>query len=58
MGVSPKPIPLSRLSEAQFIVSIAELLQNKQLYYNAETMAKKLDEEDGISTAVRLIETL
>jgi sterol 3beta-glucosyltransferase len=57
-GVAVKPLPLSQLNEKKFIKGVTELLANEQLYRNSLVLAAKINSEDGVKTAVELIEEI
>jgi sterol 3beta-glucosyltransferase len=55
-GIAVKPIPLKKLREATLLNSVQELLTNPTLYANTLSLKKQIDAEDGLATAVRVIE--
>lgn len=56
MRLAVKPIPLSKLTEEQFLLNTKELLGNNDLYVNAEKISRGLMIEKGTSMAVEIIE--
>lgn len=55
-GVAVKPIPLSKMSEQSFMLSILELISNEELYKNAKILKSKIDLDDGLQKTVEYIE--
>jgi sterol 3beta-glucosyltransferase len=57
-GLAEKPVPLSRLTLKEFTEKINNLIANRELYLNAELMAKQINAEDGVKRAVEIIEAV
>ncbi|UII20315.1 glycosyltransferase [Fulvivirga ligni] len=55
-GIAVKPIPLSKMTEAKFIDSVSELLNNQELYENSIAMKTRIHHEDGIEKTIEEIE--
>jgi sterol 3beta-glucosyltransferase len=56
-AVGLKPVALKKMNPGKWIESIRELLNNRDIYKNAESMAKELAKENGIDKAAEIIET-
>lgn len=50
--IAVKPIPISKMTEEKFMSSIKELLDNEELYNNAEQMKIKINLENGIENTI------
>ncbi|SKB39879.1 glycosyltransferase [Daejeonella lutea] len=57
-GVAVKPVPLSQLNGKKFIKGVKELISDERLYQNSKRLAAKLAGEDGVKSAVELIEDI
>lgn len=57
-GIAVKPIPLKKLEESVFVQRVKELLNTPTLYVNAEKLKIELEKEDGLKTAVAVIESI
>jgi sterol 3beta-glucosyltransferase len=55
-GYAVRPIPLKKLTETLLAGGVIELLGNDQLYLNALIMKESLKSENGVLTAVTIIE--
>lgn len=55
-GVALKPIPLKKLTQAILNDGIRELIHNQELHARAKRLAEQLKNEDGIQTAIEIIE--
>jgi len=56
--IAVKPIPLSKMTEQQFMESIETLLINQELYEHAKQMKMQIDSENGIQKTVEEIEKI
>lgn len=54
-GVAPKPIPVKQLSVGKMVIAIAEA-ETKGILEYAQVVGQKVRSEDGVMTAVKLIE--
>ena len=55
-GLGVKPTPLSKMTPKIFVEKIKILLTDELLYNNAEQMSYKINAENGVAEAVRIIE--
>lgn len=55
-GVGPAPIPRAKLKPETLIPALRQLVTNEEIRANASRIGASIREEDGIGTAVRLIE--
>jgi sterol 3beta-glucosyltransferase len=55
-GVGLKPLPLKRLTLEKFLNAVKVLQSDHQIYINSEEMMKRIQDEDGVGNAIRLIE--
>lgn len=57
-GLAVKPIPISKMTEKNFLESIAELLSNKSLYENARQIQLLINNESGLEKTIEEIEKI
>lgn len=55
-GVGVKPLPVEKITSEGFVTSVAQLMYDDSLYENSYRLAALLQEEDGVNTALDLIE--
>jgi sterol 3beta-glucosyltransferase len=55
-GLSPKPIPMRKLTKEKFMDSALQLMSNQQLHINASAIRQRIQAENGIERAVNEIE--
>ncbi|QNL49802.1 glycosyltransferase family 1 protein [Olivibacter sp. SDN3] len=55
-GVALYPLPLKKLTEKKLVNRIKELLEADSLYENARILKQALEKEDGVRTAMEIIE--
>ncbi len=56
LGVGPKSIPYSKLTAEKLAELIGKTVSNKEMKAKAELIGKTIDTEDGVQTAVNIIE--
>lgn len=56
MGLGPKPIPQTKLSVNRLTDAIENTLNSEEIITNSKNMGYRLQSEDGISKAIKLIE--
>lgn len=56
LGAGPKPIPQRKLTADHFCKALQQLVNDEQLRLRAEEVGRQLQNEDGVSNAVRFIE--
>jgi len=56
LGVGPKPLPRTKMSVEALREALIDLTTNPQYQDNARKIGAKIREENGVATAVRLIE--
>ncbi len=57
LGAGPQPIPFTRLSVENLAEAIDKAVTDSTFRQNAENLGEKLQREDGVSKAVRIIHT-
>ena len=57
-GLALGPLPLKKINENRFVNAVKELLQNESLYENSRRMMGNLKREDGVASAIEIIETI
>jgi sterol 3beta-glucosyltransferase len=57
LGAGPQPIPFTRLSIENLAEAIDKAVTDSTFRQNAENLGEKLQREDGVSKAVRIIHT-
>lgn len=57
-GLALAPMPLKKITEQLLIDRVKELLENTQLFDNAQKISKQLRDEDGVQNAIEKIESL
>lgn len=55
-GLATKPVPISKMTEKNFLESIKELLTNNKLYENAKQMQLLINNENGLEKTIDEIE--
>ncbi len=58
LGVGTKPIPQKKLTAKKLAEAIREVTTNQVIRQNAATLGEKIGEEDGITNAIAIIETV
>jgi len=56
VGVGPRPIPLRKLTASRLAPAIRTAVEDAQMRQAAQQLGRKIDAEDGVAEAVRLIE--
>lgn len=56
-GVGLKPLPLKKMTVDKFLHEVGNLLNNKEIYVNANKLSKIIQEENGIENAIKIIES-
>jgi sterol 3beta-glucosyltransferase len=56
-NVGLNPLPLKKLTEEKLLHAVRTLLTNENLYKNSNEIKEKLMREDGITSAIKLIES-
>lgn len=57
LGVGTKPIPRSKLTAPRLAACIEQALSSESMRRNAAELRKRVQAEDGVGRAVRIIET-
>ncbi len=57
-GIAVRPIPLQKMTEADFVASVAKLLNNAQLYENAKRLQQHVFAENGLAAAASAVEDI
>ncbi len=55
-GLSPKPIPMRKLTKEKFMDSALQLMSNQQLHINASAIRQRIQAENGMEQGVNEIE--
>ncbi|MEJ2157153.1 MAG: hypothetical protein P8X96_17600 [Desulfobacteraceae bacterium] len=58
LGASPKPIPQKKLTADKLATAIKETISNPDIQRKAEDIGEKIRQEDGIGSAVTVIEEI
>ncbi len=58
LGVGPRPIPLDELRTDQLAEAIWQMMLNPVMRTNAQALGQALSREDGVATAVAIIQSL
>ncbi len=56
LGVGPKPIPRNKLTLEKLVSAIQQTVNDDNIRKNASSVGQKIRDENGVETAVRLIE--
>lgn len=56
LGVGPAPIPRKKLNSAKLAEAIGEAVANQRMRQRAQALGEKIRAEDGVATAVKIIE--
>ncbi|GAX62216.1 glycosyl transferase, related to UDP-glucuronosyltransferase [Candidatus Scalindua japonica] len=55
LGVGPKPIPIGKLNADNLSSAINQLVSNEKMRRKAEETGKRIENEDGVNNAIRII---
>ncbi len=58
LGVGPNPIPRKKLSAENLAAAIQEAVTNEEMRQRAAKLGKKIQTENGIKSAVEIIDQL
>ena len=58
LGVGPNPIPRKKLNADKLARAIEIVIKSEEYYKNAKALSQKIEDEDGVSNAVAVIEKL